>query len=89
MNKVQLAEKIAEKENFTKKAALELVDIVLDQITEALLAGEPVKLSGFGNFSVKEKPARLAKNPITKATVKVPASKKVSFKPSELFKEKF
>jgi nucleoid DNA-binding protein len=45
-------------------------------------------LSGFGNFTVKNRPARIAKNPVTRKEVKVPASRKVSFKASELLKEK-
>jgi nucleoid DNA-binding protein len=88
MNKVQLAEHLAEKAGSTKKEALAWVELVFTSIEKALVKGEPVKLSGFGNFTVKNRPARIAKNPVTRKEVKVPASRKVSFKASELLKEK-
>ena len=88
MNKVQLAEQLAQKRKTTKKEAGEWVEAVFATIQKSLVKGEVVKISGFGNFTVKKRAARMAKNPITKAPVKVPASKKVAFKQSQALKEK-
>ncbi len=87
MNKAQMVEKVAAKAGWTKKDTAKLVDLVLDEIVACFHAGESVKISGFGNFVVKQKSARIAKNPITKEEITVPACTKVSFKTSDVLKE--
>jgi len=86
MNKAQLVEVIAAKSGWTKKDSGYFVDLFLDEIIASLKKGESVKISGFGNFIVKQRESRLARNPITKEEILVPASKKVSFKPSDVLK---
>ena len=86
MNKAQLVEKVAYKAGWTKKDTAKLVDMVLDEIVDCFHAGESVKISGFGNFVVKQKAERVAKNPITKEEITVPACTKVSFKTSDVLK---
>ncbi len=88
MNKAQLVEQLAQERNITKKEAQSCVEAVFGAIEKALCAGDVVKIGGFGNFCVKQRAAREAKNPVTKAPVKVPASKKVAFKQSQALKEK-
>ena len=88
MNKAQLVEKVAEKSGWTKKDTAYFMDLVLDEIIENLKNGVSVKLSGFGNFNVRHKDARVAINPITKEPIDVPAMNKVSFKPSDVLKAK-
>lgn len=88
MNKAQLIERVAEKAGWTKKDSAYCANLILDEIIECLRKGENVKLSGFGNFNVKRKKARVATNPITKEPIKVPAASKVSFKASEILKER-
>lgn len=88
MNKAQLIEIIAEKSNWTKKDTEYITNLLFDEIIRSLKKGESVKLSGFGNFNVKHHAARVATNPITKEPIKVKATNKVSFKPSDVLKEK-
>jgi DNA-binding protein HU-beta len=86
MNKAKLIEIVAEKAEITKKDSGYIVNLILDEITASLQAGESVKISGFGNFLVKSREARVARNPMTKEEIQVPASKKVSFKASDVLK---
>ena len=62
MNKAQLIEKVAMKAGWTKKDTAKLVNLVLDEIIDCFHAGESVKISGFGNFMVKQKAARVGRN---------------------------
>lgn len=87
MNKAQLIEKVAAKAGWTKKDTAKLVNLVLDEIVDCFHEGESVKISGFGNFVVKQKQARIGKNPINKEEIIVPACTKVSFKTSDVLKE--
>ena len=87
MNKAQLVEKVALELGRTKKEVALIVSAFLDDVKDELKSGTSVKISGFGNFIVKEKEAHTAKNPITKEEILVPACKKVSFKPSDVLKD--
>lgn len=87
MNKAQLIEKVAAKAGWTKKDTAKLVNLVLDEIIDCFHKGESVKISGFGNFVVKQKAERIGKNPINKEEITVPACTKVSFKTSDILKE--
>ena len=87
MNKAQLVEKVAMELGRTKKEVALIVSTFIDDIKDELKSGVSVKISGFGNFNVKEKEAHTAKNPITKEEILVPACKKVSFKPSDVLKD--
>lgn len=87
LNKKALAETIAEEQGLTKKAASEVVDLVLDEMTKALKKGNTVDLSGFGKFTVKAVKARTGINPATGDKIKIAATKKVAFKPAKALKE--
>jgi integration host factor subunit alpha len=87
MNKAQLIEQVAAKAGWTKKDTAKLVNLVLDEIIDCFHKGESVKISGFGNFVVKQKAERIGKNPINKEEITVPACTKVSFKTSDILKE--
>ena len=80
MNKVEFISRVAELSGTTKKDATVAVNAVLETITETLAKGETVAFVGFGSFNVKDRAARTATIPGTTKTVKVPASKAVSFK---------
>lgn len=86
MNKVQLAEKLAQEKRTTKKEANEWVDAVFALIEETLRKGDVVKISGFGRFAAKDVAAKTVINPSTKIKSQIPASKKVAFKQSEKLK---
>jgi integration host factor subunit beta len=79
LNKSDLILKILESEpNLFKKDASKIVNVFFDTMSEAISKGERVELRGFGVFDVKERPARIARNPKNGEAVAVPA-KKVPF----------
>ena len=89
MNKLQLTEAVAAKATgLTKKQAAEAVNAVLDAITEALAAGDDVKITGFDGFEIKERAARTGRNPKTGEAVEIPASKYVAFGAGSALKDK-
>ena len=88
MNKSQLVESIAKKTGFTKKDSEKALAAVLESVEKALVKGDKVQLIGFGTFGTKKRAARTGRNPQTGATIKVPASKVVSFAPSSALKAK-
>ena len=70
------------------REAGEIVEAVLEAVAERLVAGEPVKFSGFGTFSVRAKGARVGRNPKTREAVPISPRRVVSFRPSEVLKER-
>ena len=70
------------------REAAEMVDAVLEAVAERLVAGEPVKLSGFGAFSVRAKGARVGRNPRTGVEAPISPRRVVSFRPSGVLKER-
>ena len=87
MNKAELVAKIAEKSNLSKKDSDAALTAAIDAVTEALKAGDKVQLVGFGVFGVKEKAARIGRNPRTKEAVEIPATKVPQFKAGKALKE--
>lgn len=88
MNKVELVEKVAVEARLTKKDAAAAVDAVFATIEGALVAGEEVKVSGFGTLVVKERKARVGVNPANGEKIEIAAAKTVVLKPSKVLKEK-
>ena len=86
MNKTQLIECVALEANVTKKVASETVDATLAVISKALAEGDSVKVTGFGNFLVKERREKRGINPRTGEAMIHPATTYVSFKPSKTLK---
>ena len=86
MNKTELIASVAEKAGMTKKDAERAVNAALETITAALAEGDRVQLSGFGIFEVKTREARTGRNPRTKETIQIPASKAPVFKASSALK---
>jgi nucleoid DNA-binding protein len=87
MNKVALAEAVNQVLNTTKAESERVVDALFDAIVNSLKKGEEVSVAGFGKFVVKDKPARMARNPKTGEQVKVAASKAVKFSVAKALKE--
>ena len=87
MNKTELIAAVAEKTGLTKKAAERVVSAAFDTITAELKAGEKVQSSGFGIFEVKERDARVGRNPRTKEAIQIPAAKVPAFKASKTLKD--
>lgn len=88
MNKAELIVTLAEKADLNKKDAEKVLNAFVDTINESLAAGEKVQLIGFGTFDVKERPARVARNPRTGDEIKVAASKAPVFKAGKALKSK-
>ena len=86
MNKTELIAATAEKAGMTKKDAERALNAALDAITATLAEGGRVQLSGFGIFEVKTREARTGRNPRTKETIQIPASKNPVFKASSALK---
>lgn len=86
MTKGDLVDKVAGL-GLTKKKAGEAVEATFEAIKDALQNGERVQVVGFGNFSVKSKPARKGRNPRTGAEIEVPAKKVPVFKASGALKD--
>ena len=73
MNKTQLTEALASKTNMKKKDAEVAVNCVFAAMTEALVKGEKVQISGFGSFETKARAARIGRNPHTHEKMEIPA----------------
>ncbi len=87
MKKLELVAKIAEKTNLTKKDAEIALKAITDAITEALIAGEKVALTGFGTFETRDRAAREGRNPRTGETIQIPAQKTPAFKAGKALKD--
>ncbi len=86
MNRMELVEKIAEKNAVSKAEANRILGTVLEEIMTAVSAGESVTLVGFGTFRRIDRPARTGRNPATGAALAIPAAKVAKFIPSTSFK---
>lgn len=87
MTKADIIEAVYEKVGgFSKKEAAEIVESVFNQIKETLERGEKIKISGFGNFIVREKKARIGRNPQTGEEITISARRVLTFKPSQVLK---
>ena len=87
MNKTELVAVVAEKSGLTKKDAERAVSSVFETITAQLQKGEKVQISGFGSFEVKNREARVGRNPHTREAIEIPASKAPVFKASKTMKD--
>ncbi len=87
MNKTELLAAAAERSGLTKKDAEKALNAAIDAITAALVAGDKVQLSGFGIFEVKEREARMGRNPHTGEAMEIAASRVPGFKASKTLKD--
>ncbi len=87
MNKTELIAAVAAETGLTKKDSELAVNAFVNQVTEALKKGDKVSIVGFGSFEVKHRNARVGRNPKTKETINIPASKAPAFKAGKQFKE--
>jgi len=87
LRKKELADMLYVELGFTKKECVPIVESVIDIIKEELGKGNPVKISGFGKWTVKSKKDRIGRNPQTGEAITISARKIVTFKPSSIFKD--
>ncbi|MBO5449270.1 MAG: HU family DNA-binding protein [Ruminococcus sp.] len=87
MTKAELINVIAEKGDYSKKDAEKALSAVVESITDVLAKGDKVTLVGFGTFEVRDRAAKVAKNPATGEPVDVPARKVPAFKAGSALKQ--
>jgi DNA-binding protein HU-beta len=87
LNKSDLVSAVAVKADMSKKDAEKVVTQVFQVIEESLAANEKVQLVGFGTFEVKERAERIGRNPQTKESITIPASKIPTFKAGKALKD--
>ena len=89
MNKAELIAVISEKTSMSKATAKAVLEAFTDTVAEELKAGNKVELIGFGQFFVKERPARIGRNPKTGEPMQIAASRQPAFKAGARLKEAF
>ena len=87
MNKTDLIAAAAEQSGMSKKDTERVLNAAIDTIVASLAKGERVQLSGFGIFETKEREARVGRNPRTKETIQIPATRLPAFKASKTLKD--
>lgn len=88
LTKAEVAEHLFEKVGLSKRDAKDMVEVFFEEIRETLEAGEQVKLSGFGNFDLREKSERPGRNPKTGEDIPISARKVVTFRPGQKLKSR-
>ena len=87
LTKAQLADLLFEEIGLNKRESKEMVDAFFEQISQALVSGDEVKLSGFGNFQLRTKAPRPGRNPRTGEAIPIKARRVVTFHASSKLKE--
>jgi integration host factor subunit alpha len=86
LTKAEMAERLFEEVGLNKREAKEFVDSFFDVMRDALARGEQVKLSGFGNFDLRQKNQRPGRNPKTGEEIPISARRVVTFRPGQKLK---
>jgi integration host factor subunit alpha len=86
MTKADVIDSVCSKVGFSKKESAEIVEMVFDTLKDTLERGEKIKLSGFGNFVVREKKSRVGRNPQTGQEIEISARRVLTFRPSQVLK---
>ncbi|MBC7385764.1 MAG: integration host factor subunit alpha [Cryobacterium sp.] len=86
MTKADIVEALYEKVGFSKKEAADLVELVFDHLKTTLSKGEKIKISGFGNFVVRDKRSRIGRNPQTGQSIEISARRVLTFRPSQVLR---
>ena len=88
MNKAELISAVAEKADLTKRDVETVVNAITEVIEEALARGEKVSLVGFGTFEIRDRAARMGRNPQTKQEIKIPATRVPAFRAGKSLKDR-
>jgi len=88
LTKADMAERLFEELGLNKREAKELVELFFEEIRAALESGKQVKLSGFGNFDLRDKNQRPGRNPKTGEEIPISARRVVTFRPGQKLKAK-
>jgi integration host factor subunit alpha len=88
ITRADLAEAVYEEVGLSRNESSDLVEAVLDEIMDTLVAGENVKISSFGSFSIREKGERIGRNPKTGVEVPISPRKVLVFRASHVLKDR-
>ena len=88
MTKANIVEEVYKKVGFSKSQAAEIVETVFETMKQVLERGEKLKISGFGNFTPRDKKTRIGRNPKTGEAIEISARRVVTFKASPVLKAK-
>jgi integration host factor subunit alpha len=88
LTRMDLSEAVFREVGLSRNESAQLVESVLDHISDALVKGEQVKISSFGTFSVRSKSARVGRNPKTGEEVPINPRRVLTFRPSHLMKDR-
>jgi integration host factor subunit alpha len=88
VTRADLCEAVYRKVGLSRTESAQLVEVVLDEISDCIVRGEPVKLSSFGSFIVRSKSERIGRNPKTGEEVPISPRRVMVFKPSNVLKDR-
>lgn len=88
LTRMDLSEAVFREVGLSRNESAQLVESVLQHVSDALVAGEQVKISSFGTFSVRDKAARVGRNPKTGDEVPISPRRVLTFRPSHLMKDR-
>jgi integration host factor subunit alpha len=86
MTNADIVEKICQETYFTKKESAEIVESFFEIVKSTLMAGEKIKVAGFGNFEVQHKAARRGRNPQSGEAIEISPRRVLTFKPSQFLR---
>lgn len=88
LTRMDLSESVFREVGLSRNESADLVESVLEKISGSLVSGEQVKISSFGTFSIRQKNARVGRNPKTGEEAPIPPRRVLTFRPSHLMKDK-
>ena len=88
LTRMDLSESVFQEVGLSRNESADLVESVLEKISASLVAGEQVKISSFGTFSIRQKNARVGRNPKTGEEEPIPPRRVLTFRPSHLMKDR-
>jgi integration host factor subunit alpha len=88
VTRMELSEAVFREVGLSRNESAQLVASVLGHVSDALVAGEQVKISGFGTFTPRDKAARVGRNPKTGEEAPIPPRRVLTFRPSHLLKDR-
>ncbi len=88
VTRAQLSEAVYQEVGLSRNESSQLVESVLGEIADTLAKGEPVKISSFGSFSVRQKGRRIGRNPKTGEEVPILPRRVLAFRPSHVLKDR-
>ncbi len=88
LTRMDLSESVFREVGLSRNESADLVETVLDHISDALVSGENVKISSFGTFSIRDKSERIGRNPKTGEEVPIKPRRVLTFRPSHLMKDR-